>query len=110
MDYSASRYINRHARDESLPRLQCGKQSFRGVGTGAFTGIEGIVANQAGSRAMVIERAASDPYSRKPALTASFRNIFTVSREYSSRSLPTNGSFLSKSWVIVMMWQPTWSA
>ena len=47
---------------------------------------------------------------RKPALIASSRNILTVSSEYSSRSLPTSESFLSRSWVTVMMWQPIWSA
>ena len=35
----------------------------------------------------------SNHHSLKPALTASLRNIFTVSREYSSRSLPTSSSF-----------------
>src|SRR5262249_22758689 len=42
----------------------------------------------------------------KPAATASLRNIFTVSKEYSSRSLPTKASLAMMSFVAVMMWQP----
>lgn len=41
--------------------------------------------------------------SRNPALTASFRNILTVSSEYSSRSLPTELSFFSSSCVTVII-------
>ena len=42
-------------------------------------------------------------YKLKPAATASRWNICTVSREYCIRSLPSRSSFLSRSWVIVMM-------
>src|SRR5262249_29075652 len=49
-------------------------------------------------------------YSVKPAATASPWNILTVSSEYCSRFLPRQSSFLSRSWVTVMMWHPTWSA
>src|ERR1700689_2557966 len=45
-------------------------------------------------------------YSVKPAAIASPWNMRTVSSEYCSRFLPRQSSFLSRSWVIVMMWQP----
>src|SRR5262249_28603340 len=41
----------------------------------------------------------------KPAAIASLRNVFTVSKEYSSRSLPTKASLAMMSFVAVMMWQ-----
>src|SRR5262249_25768736 len=44
--------------------------------------------------------------SSNPAERAEDRNIWTVSREYSSRSLPRTSSFAISSCVIVMMWQP----
>src|SRR5436190_1836867 len=44
------------------------------------------------------------------ALWADSWNIFTVSSENSSRSLPSVGSLASTSWVTVMMWQPISSA
>ena len=45
-----------------------------------------------------------------PASTASLKNIFTVSNEYSSKFLPINGNFFNMSGVTVIIWHPTWFA
>src|SRR5262249_21418366 len=49
-------------------------------------------------------------HSWNPAAWASRWNIRTVSSENSARSRPTAGSFLSRSWVTVITWQPISSA